>query len=221
MSGSIVKLHASAHQETQELLPWFVLGTLNEEETALVQEHLLGCPHCQADLAMQRKVQAVTLPMQADVDVERALAKLRPQLQVQAGVNKAPGLGQWFASLRAASGRFWMPGVMGLQTAALACLCIVVWQSQPVNNDYHGLGAKAPASGNLVVMFKPQTSEQEMRRILRAGDARVVDGPTVTGAYVLSVGQPARAGMLNALRHEPAVIMAESLEGEAKTGATP
>jgi hypothetical protein len=220
MSGSIVKLNASAHQETQELLPWFVLGTLNEEETALVQEHLGNCPHCQADLALQRKLQGMELPMRAEVDVERALAKMRPQLQAQVRGKQQPGIVERIAAWREAAGRLWMPWVMVAQTAALACLCVVVWHGQPTVNEYHVLGAKAGASGNLVVMFKPQTSEQEMRRILRAGDARLVDGPTVTGAYVLSVSEGTRVQALDALHHEPAVVMAESLEGDEKTGVS-
>ena len=52
-----------------------------------------------------------------------------------------------------------------------------------------------------------------MRRALRAADARVVGGPTVTDAYLLRIPS-LDADALARLRAEPAVARVESLEGE-------
>jgi len=222
MSGSIVKLNASIHQSTQELLPWFVLGTLDQAETALVQEHLRQCAQCQADLELQRKVQGLELPLRSKLDVESALAKLRPQLlpqplpQAQIGVDRRVAFGERWQAWREQAQRLWMPWMLGLQTAALATLCIVVWHGQArndENNDFHVLGAEVQGGNNIAVMFKPQTSEQELRRILQASNTRLAGGPTVAGAYLLKVGDAQRAQALAALRREPAVVMAESLAG--------
>jgi hypothetical protein len=225
MSGSIVKLNASSHQTTQELLPWFVLGTLDESETALVREHLGQCTQCQADLELQRKVQAVQLPQRSELDVESALAKLRPrllpqslphsQLQPQGGIDRRSAMGERWQAWRERIARLWMPWAMGLQTAALATLCIVLWHGQAKNDEnnvFHVLGADVQGS-SIVVMFKPQTSEQELRRILQTSNARLAGGPTVAGAYLLNVADAQRAEALAALHREPAVVMAESLAG--------
>jgi tRNA A22 N-methylase len=64
-----------------------------------------------------------------------------------------------------------------------------------------------------VVVFQPNTSERELRRILQARNARVVDGPTVTDAYLISVPDASRAQALQALRAESAVKLAEPLDG--------
>lgn len=221
MSGSIVHLNTDAHQTAQELLPWFVLGTLNREETALVQEHLNTCSQCQADLELQRKLQAVTPAPRVELDVNSAFAKLKPQLASVRQEQRTPGIEQRLEQLRQRARQWWMPWVIAVQTAALACLCVVVLHAQPEaaapTGPYHVLGAGLPGNGNVVVMFKPQTSEVELRRILRQADARLVDGPTVAGAYVLQVGDDKRARVLDALHREAAVTMAESLEaGSAK-----
>lgn len=213
MSGSVVNLNASAHQTAQELLPWFVLGTLDDNETALMHEHLRHCSQCQADLDLQRKVQGISLPMRNQLDVESALAKLRPQLQPQTRMDKQTAFAKRIDGWREQARRLWMPWTLALQTAALASLCIVLWQGQPANNEFHVLGAKVQNGGNIVVMFQPQTTEAQLRRILQTSNTRLVDGPTVAGAYLLRVGQEHRAETLQALHREPAVLMAESLDG--------
>ncbi len=62
-----------------------------------------------------------------------------------------------------------------------------------------------------MVVFKPETAERELRRILQANGAHVVDGPTVTDAYLLSVPDPQQARAR--LRGEAAVALAETLDG--------
>ena len=213
---SIIHLNADVHQEAQELLPWFVLGTLNTQEEALVEEHLRTCSQCQADLDMQRKLQAVTPAapqLDAAPDVNAAFARLRAQLPPQRQEARAPSLPERMQShLQLRLKQWWMPWVIAAQTAALACLCVVVMQKQSEPAKYVGLGGTTQNSGDLVVMFKPQTSEADLRRILQAADARVVDGPTVTGAYLLHVADAERTQALGALRSDPAVTMAESLD---------
>ena len=82
---------------------------------------------------------------------------------------------------------------------------------------YRVLGAGVAAGGNMVVVFQPTTSERELRHILQAQNARIVDGPTVTDAWLLSVPAERHAHILQALRANAAVKLAEPLDG----GATP
>lgn len=73
----------------------------------------------------------------------------------------------------------------------------------------------AAGSGNVVVIFAPGATEQDLRRILQAQDARIVDGPTVTGAYVLNIPAGGRAQALHALRANAAIKLAEPLDAGA------
>jgi hypothetical protein len=82
---------------------------------------------------------------------------------------------------------------------------------------YRTLGAASPASplGTIAVVFMPDIAEAEMRRILQAAGARIVDGPTSTDAYVLQVPTGHRTDALVTLRSEPAVLFAEPLSARA------
>jgi hypothetical protein len=179
-----------------------------------VHEHLQVCAQCQADVDFQRKLSALEIPCEAAVDVERGFAKLRPQLKAQPHATQHGGFGVIVRNLWRRGNRAWMPWALGVQFAAIAGLCIMLLQPER-DGAYHGLGASGSVAGNVVVVFRPQTTEQELRRILRASGARVVDGPTVTDAYLLDVGADRQARALGLLRAESAVVLVESLESRS------
>jgi hypothetical protein len=63
-----------------------------------------------------------------------------------------------------------------------------------------------------MVIFRPDATEADMRRILTAADARFVDGPTAAGAYVLKAPPRAKAQALALLRRQPQVVLAQPLD---------
>jgi hypothetical protein len=71
------------------------------------------------------------------------------------------------------------------------------------------------AVGNVIVVFRPDVRESEMRRLLKGSEARLVDGPTAANAYVLRVPQAERAAALSQLRNDAAVVLAEPLDAAA------
>jgi hypothetical protein len=107
-------------------------------------------------------------------------------------------------------------------TALAAQLALVVtagglalYFAQP--QQYHVLGsAPVPASANLVVVFKPDIREEQLRRLLDASDASFVGGPTDADAYLLRVPAEARNDALIKLRGRPEIVMAEPIDGEVK-----
>lgn len=48
---------ASAHELADALLPWFVNGTLDGDEQAMVQRHAAACDECRANIALLEGVQ--------------------------------------------------------------------------------------------------------------------------------------------------------------------
>ena len=83
----------------------------------------------------------------------------------------------------------------------------------PTSAAYRVLGsAPVVASGNMVVIFSPEARESDLRAALRAGHARLVDGPTAADAYVLSVPAEERATALAVLRGRASVLMAEPID---------
>jgi hypothetical protein len=127
--------------------------------------------------------------------------------------------GNWLHLLAArwqafrSTGGGWMPWALAAQGAVIAGL---VLQLLPTSSgDYRALSnggnAVPPSPGNVVVMFHADTQLGQVQQILQAQGARVVDGPTVTGAYVLDVPDANQAQALAALKAHPEVQLAEPL----------
>ncbi|CAN7298807.1 zf-HC2 domain-containing protein [Pseudoduganella sp. LjRoot289] len=111
------------------------------------------------------------------------------------------------------SGHGWMPWALAGQGVLIAGL---VFQLLPDGaSDYRALsngGAGAPPqAGNVVVAFRPEVQMGQVQAVLQAHGARVVDGPTVTGAYVLDVPDASQPRVLAALKADPLVQLAEPL----------
>jgi len=214
MNGHVITLDASIHRTVQMLLPWFAADRLNTEERAMVQAHLEICTRCKADVDWQRKVQMVEPGRIAALDVDRAWSQLLPQLD---GVRPRPSR-RIFSELV----RYLWPSDPSRMRWALAAQMVVIiglvsitipqYGERREHAAYHVLGAPGSSTGNVVVVFRPSTTEQDLRRILQANGARVADGPTATGAYLLRISDTRLASAINELRSEPSVILAESLE---------
>ena len=58
MKARILSLDSAEHRSAQELLPWFVNGTLAAAEAASVARHLAGCERCRKDAAEQAQLRA-------------------------------------------------------------------------------------------------------------------------------------------------------------------
>ena len=219
MSSRIVTLDTATHKAVQELLPWFVMLTLEGDELTMVREHLHVCTQCQADVEWQRKLQAVSPAAAATAaapDVERALARLGPKLAVPPRGPQCNVLTEvltaWLRKLMRGDGQRtrWVLAAQFALSALVIGLGIMLAPPDRDGAPYRVLGARSGA-GNVVVMFKPDTTEQELRRILHQSGARVVDGPTVTDAYLLSVPAAQLAGAVTGLRAQRAVVLAEPL----------
>jgi hypothetical protein len=110
------------------------------------------------------------------------------------------------------------PAIATLMAAQLAVIVMtagaVSYFTQP-NAAYRALGsAPVAASANAIVIFQPQTREEELRRLLEGSGAELVGGPTDADAYVLHVAPDGRSAALSRLRAQPQVVMAEPIDGQ-------
>lgn len=202
--------NAATHQTVQPLLPWLLAGTLDSAEQAMVEQHVQGCAQCQADLAWQRRLRSAAPAPEGAFDADRALAQLLPRLGPQ--TPRVGVLERWRKA--AAANNAWLKWAAAAQLAAIAVLALQL--ADHADADYRALGAAAHADGNAVVMFRPETTERDMRRILQASGARVVDGPTVTDAYVLALPPAQADAALARMRAERAVTLAQPLAAGAR-----
>ena len=129
------------------------------------------------------------------------------------------GLLQRWRTRLAANDGTWLRAAVAAQFGAIAVLAVLLARTAgqaDAPHDYRVLGAAgASDAARLVVTFRPDTPERELRRIVRAGGARIVGGPTVTDAWLLGV-DGATAPVLARLRAEPAVTLAEPLAPETR-----
>lgn len=221
--GRVIRFRGGQHREVQDLLPWYLAGTLEAAEQARVQAHLGVCAECQADLQLQRRLKAEIVQAPLDVEhgwsqmLKRIEADARPAPQARrAGAGRAPRSRPSWLGGAVALGPAWGAQAVwgGAALAASLAIAGVVWAPalHPAE-AYHVLGAKTAAKpGNIVVIFRPDTPERAMREALKASHARLVDGPTAADAYVLSVPAAERAAVLAALRARADVVLAQPID---------
>jgi len=211
--------HEAAHHEAQDLLPWLANGRLDGAELQRVQAHLATCATCRADLDTLYTLQDVDDLPAPGLDVDKAFARLLPQLDAVAPADAAPVVPGWRTRLAANDGR-WLRVAVGLQFCAIVVLGTLLvrpsgdTQMAAQDDTYRVLGAEAGADSIVAVTFKPGTPEHELRRIVTASGAHIVGGPTVMGAWMLGSAQ-APADVAARLRSESAVTLAEPLGVQA------
>jgi anti-sigma factor RsiW len=208
--AEITRLHGSAHEQVQRLLPWYNNRTLDTDEAAKVEAHLAECAECRddatADAALARQVAALPL------DTEHGWAVLAGELD-----REPPARTSNVALFRRRVPVGWMIGGQAVAAMLVAGIFLAV-PTGPSTQTYHAL-ASAPttAAGNAVVVFRPETSEAAMRSALLDAGARVVGGPNVSGAYVLQLPGDTREVALKHLKTMPQVVLAEPIGGSTRS----
>lgn len=214
MNGRVLDFSMHTHDEARRLLPWLANGTLETDEREWVERHLESCAQCRDELRESLELRAAVLASPHDAgDVDAGWHRVRSRIAGQRGSAAAP---RATAGSRRRSMPRWLGWTLAAQLLQLAAFAGVLWWSQPRPAAYHTLGSAASPAGNLLVVFDPATSEAQLRRLLHSSGARIVDGPTDAGAYVLAVPAVRANGVRDALRAAPGVTMVESLGAESQ-----
>ena len=191
------------HQDVWELLPWHVNGTLEDAEAAKVDRHLDRCLTCRSELAQQRDLARHIRDSDAiDGVLEASLAKMHARIaETEHGSRHSAAprrlVDRWLsAALRPfrESPRL-VRGFVAVQAIALAVMVVALSVTGPVpslDGDSARYGTLAQENGPLQrealrVIFDPAAEERALRDLLAAGGLRIVDGPSPTGVYTLSV----------------------------------
>jgi hypothetical protein len=216
--AEIVTLRGSPHERTQQLLPWYAKATLADAEKAEVDFHLAQCAECREELMAERALAGAIagLPLES----ERGWAAVAQRLDARRQLPREPAPVA-FLGRRIAAG--WAVG-SALAAASIAAVLVTALPVRapsgptpldhiPIGHSYVALGAPGTeTAGNAVVMFAPETRERQLRELLAGAGARVVDGPTAAGGYVLRVPAAGRTAALANLRRSPEVVLAEPID---------
>src|SRR6478609_7935565 len=68
------------HRGTEELLPWYVTGQLDEADRERVERHLSGCASCELQLRLERRLADEVREVAPDVEIgwQRLRARIEP-----------------------------------------------------------------------------------------------------------------------------------------------
>jgi len=217
MSGQILRFDDSEHRIADALLPWFVNGTLSDDERASVDRHLRECARCRREVEVLRQLQAFCRSTPVGIDATPAPHKLNERISA---ASRRGSIGPWLRRLLEHWRRApqWTRWVIATEFAGVVVLAAFAGAHDDESTaPYRTLGAlsRTSPSATIAVVFVPDIAEAEMRRIVQATGAHIIDGPTSTDAYVLRVPTGHRTEALVALRSEPAVVLAEPLSARA------
>jgi len=200
-------LDRNPHDEAEELLPWYATGQLEEADRVRVEDHLTSCSECREQLTLERRL--VQEFRASDPEMDAGWMRLRNRIEAQ--LDEQP------QEPRATDGgwkMFRQPAVATLAAAQVGFLVlsagILLTLSRPT---YHALGsAPAPFAANVIVIFRADATEEDIRDALKASGASIVGGPTAADAYLLRVSANQRSQALNRLRSDDDVQMAEPID---------
>lgn len=181
-----------------ELLPFYVNGTLAEADREWVDAHLREHPQAAAELdscrTLQARIRAEVPAVSSEVGLERAIGRIRregpaPQLARRAAApSLSERLGAWFSTL--------VPQPM-LKPAFAAALAVVAVQGvvivQMAGDDESSL-MRSPAPSALLeqgpylkVNFKADARESDIRLLLVEVQGSLAGGPGQLGDYYVRI----------------------------------
>jgi anti-sigma-K factor RskA len=181
-------VHEPTAHPTALLLPWYATGTLSEYERLEVEQHLVTCESCRAELQALREVHGDLRAAFADEGAPTSAAYRAVQTRIGKPREARSGgrLDGIANALRTLMIPRWAPAAaMVLIVAQLGAL---VWLTQrvPGTADVTTRGIEAPLT-QLVVVFEPKATEEGMRALLLEVHARIVSGPSPDGVYLVEV----------------------------------
>jgi len=181
-----------------ELLPFYVNGSLSEADRAWVEDYLRQNPGAAAELrwyeSLQTKLREDLPPVSSEVGLDRAIQRIRkegpvPQLPRRAaGPSLAERLSNWLSALMPQP--VLRPALAGL-LAVVALQAVVIAQLSGDDDDASQLravrGSVIEKGPYVKVNFKPDAREADIRLLLVEVHGSLAAGPGQLGDYYVRV----------------------------------
>jgi anti-sigma factor RsiW len=171
------------------LLPWYLNGTLREDERRQVDQHLSSCAACRAELdeLAQLNVQLHEVyAAQSEPSSQIPRAQLEDPAKRATSVTGRQRQRGGDDGVRSLFLTRWAPALA--VTLLVAQLGFLLWSmTRPTLSDpvmTRGLGA---LTVRLRVVFQETASERQIRALVQGMRGRIVDGPTPEGAYIMEL----------------------------------
>lgn len=190
------------HDHVFQLLPWYVNESLSSDERTLVEEHLSQCQLCQQALADDLVMMKIPESNIEVPNLDKALDKMMRRIEFSSGTatKYTPSFSQrmrkkWLRPISIPMAWLVLP-----QFAALLIIAVSLTDLMKHEPNYQALSSGNAIHSNVVVVFKSQATLADVSDALQRFDAKIVDGPTVTNAYLLHVPNEKIVQVVNGLR---------------------
>jgi hypothetical protein len=194
------------HAVIQELLPFFINGTLSELERARVVRHMTGCSNCRAALDEERRLlQWMRAAPDRAGDAQAAWKRLAHAVETESRSRE-----RWLRPAQA-----WSVGLAAAAAVLLLLTPVVVVDPESRNNAYRTLSSEATdarVGGTIRAVFVPRATVGDIENLLADTGCQIVSGPSPRGVYTLAPSETSVAAsndVLAALRASPLVALAE------------
>ena len=161
--------------ELDQLLPWYVNGTLGDDERARVEAYLAASAGAREEVELLRRLRDhVKASQPSQSPGELGLKRLQREIAAERRTAQA-------APPAPASPGWWRPAAISA-ALVIAIQGALLFQLQPDSGVGTATG-DGPGGTVIEVTFAADATESEIRTALQAIDGRLVDGPGALGVY--------------------------------------
>jgi hypothetical protein len=189
-------MNATDRTRMESLLPWYVNGRIGRDDRAWLDALLREDDEARAALDWHLAVRSVIVTdlesLPSDIGLDGLIARVQPQV-APARSRRATGEERgFFARFLGGIGTTFTPRVAAFATALImiqTAIIAVLGFSQPAP-DHAAVRSVAPAlaaTQAIQISFRSGIAERDLRMLLTRVGARLADGPTQLGDYVVVV----------------------------------
>ncbi len=206
------------HEYIEMLIPWYIKGALNEEETNKVSQHLEHCPICQKTLNRELKLSRAFQQPPDDLDTYLSQQEQHFQ-QLEKIIDDTSHSNNYLNVSAYRKKSKWM--TMAFSTACVL-LCVVsilffnhVYHTKNHNElSYQLLTHEKRANDNtplFQIIFHPDTQEKIIRQFFIEFDTVLLSAPSTKGVYRFTIHnqQNNPHDVLETIRNKPYILWAE------------
>ncbi len=175
-------------QHPEELLPWYINGSLSAAEQQSVDSHVQSCEHCQSEIAFLKVIREQVQSTEA-LAGPGDLTKLRFMNDIKKAKKDKK---------RTVAANWWQMGLSVAAVLVISVQAIMILKVGPDQSSTTPTTAKIdPASkmqlagygkdNQLKLRFQPQASITEINTVLNAVNASITEGPDADNFYIISI----------------------------------